>query len=263
MSARAAPSLPGKPQQVARELLARIAESGLADGQTFATEAELLQQFEVSRPTLREGLRILQSQGVLEQRPGPRGGLVVRRPTLDALAHTLSIHLRFNRMPFGAVLKAREAIEPALAAAAAVHGRDADFDAMAASIERMRGLGADQEAFVAENRVFHGLVAAASGNPVLEAFWGALSLLAHGEHHGVRYTFGNRKHVAAAHERIVAACRRRDAAAAAAAMAEHVGALEHLVRDHYKDLLDAPTRVREPRGGRAATEPRSTPRPTR
>jgi GntR family transcriptional regulator, transcriptional repressor for pyruvate dehydrogenase complex len=233
MSSRSSASWPGKSRLIAMDLLARIADSKLEPGQTFATEAELLEQFDVSRPTLRESIRILESQGVLGQRPGPGGGLVVRRPTLDMLARSLSIYLRFNGVPFSAVLRARELIEPALAAQATRLGKDWDFDAMEESIQRMKSGCASQDEFVAENRVFHGIVARASGDSVLEAFWGTISLLAHGEHHGVRYTAGNRQHVIAVHEQILSACRNRDATAAAAAMADHVRELEHLVRDHY------------------------------
>jgi DNA-binding FadR family transcriptional regulator len=245
MSSRPRVAYLGKPQQVARELLERLADSDIEPGQTFATEADLLQQFDVSRPTLREAVRILESQGVLEQRPGPRGGLIVRRPSLDMLAHSLSVYLRFNGVPFVAVLKARKVIEPALAAEAALQGTDEDFCEMADSIERMKTQGEDQAAFVEENRVFHGIVARASGNKVLETFWDAISLLAHGEHHGVRYTFGNRQHVIAAHQEILDACRRRNTRAAAQAMAQHVGELEDLVRGRYQHLLGQPTRVRD------------------
>jgi GntR family transcriptional regulator, transcriptional repressor for pyruvate dehydrogenase complex len=240
-----------KAQQVARELLTRITESKTKPGETFGTEAELLQQFGVSRPTLREGIRILEAQGVLAQRPGPGGGLVVARPSLEMLAQSLSIFLRFNDVPFVTVLQAREVIEPALAAEAAEQGTDADFAEMAESIERMKTQGdADQAAFIAENRIFHSIVARASRNKVLETFWGTISLLAHGEHHGIRYTFGNRQHVIAAHEQILGACRRRNSRAAAAAMADHVGELEHLVRDRYQHLLGQPTRVRHHRDAR-------------
>ncbi|MBB3014059.1 FadR/GntR family transcriptional regulator [Cupriavidus alkaliphilus] len=247
MNERSSAPYLGKSQQLAQELLARIAASDKEPGQTFATEAELLQQFDVSRPTLREGIRILESQGVLEQRPGPGGGLVIRRPSIEMLAHTVSIFLRFNHVPFITVLKAREVIEPALAAEAARRGTEEDFDQMAASIERMRNMGDDQIAFVAENREFHSIVARASRNEVLETFWGTISLLAHGEHHGVRYTFANRQHVITAHEQILEACRRRDVRAAVKAMSEHVGELEHLVRDHYQHLLEQPMRVRDRR----------------
>ena len=244
MNAKPPATYLSKSRQVAQELLARIADGDFDAGDTFATEAELLRQFSVSRPTLREGIRILESQGILEQRPGPGGGIVIRKPSLDMLAHSLSIFLRFNGVPFAAVLKSREVIEPALAAEAALQATEEDFAAMAASIERMREQGEDQEAFIAENRVFHSIVARASGNQVLETFWGTISLLASGEHHGVRYTFGNRQHVISAHREILAACRKRDPGAAAVAMARHVGELEHLVRDRYQHLLGKPTRVR-------------------
>jgi GntR family transcriptional repressor for pyruvate dehydrogenase complex len=233
-----------KSQQVAQELLARIADANVDVGDTFATEATLLQEFKVSRPTLREAVRILESQGILEQRPGPGGGIIIRRPSLDMVAHSLSIFLRFNGVPFSAVLTSREVIEPALAAEAAVQATQKDLDEMASSIERMAAQGDDQEAFVAENRIFHSIVARASGNKVLETFWGTISLLASGEYHGVRYSFGNRQHVIAAHREILAACRKRDSGAAALAMAKHVGELEHLVRDRYQHLLGKPTRVR-------------------
>ncbi len=257
MNSRPASVHLGKSQRVAQELLARVAESNLELGQTFATEAELIEEFGVSRPTLREGIRILESQGVLEQRPGPRGGLVLRRPSLDVLAHSLSVYLRFNGVPFAAVLQAREAIEPALAADAAAHGTADDFREMAESIARMDKLDDDQAAFIAENRVFHAIVARASGNKVLETFWGTISLLAHGENQGVHYTAGNRRHVAAAHQQILDACIARDPAGASLAMAGHVGELEHLVRDRFQQTLAQPTRVRNLRG--AGTPPDAVP----
>ena len=153
-------------------------------------------------------------------------------------------------MPFATVLTSREVIEPALAAEAAAQGTEDDFAEMADSIQRMEGQGDDQQAFIAENRVFHGIVARASGNKVLEIFWETISLLASGEHHGVRYSFGNRRHVITAHREILAACQRRDSRAAALAMAQHVGELEHLVRDRYQHLLGKPTRVRSTLGER-------------
>ena len=249
MNARSTSYL-SKAQQVAQELLDRIVESRKQPGETFATEAELLRTFGVSRPTLREGIRILEAQGLLEQRPGPGGGLVIRRPSLDMLALNLSIYLRFNDVPFLPVLQAREIIEPALAAEAAESGSEDDFREMAESIERMKAEGHNQETFLAENRIFHSIVARASGNKVLETFWGAISLLAHGELHGMRYTTGNRQHVTAAHQQILDACRKRDRAAAAAAMSSHVGELEHLLRGRFKHLLRQPMNVHDQRGTR-------------
>src|SRR5262249_9419246 len=193
-----------KAQQVAQDLLARIDDSDVQPGQSFATEAELLQQFDVSRPTLREGIRILEAQGVLEQRPGPGGGLVVRRPSLDMLAHSLSVYLRFNDVPFVAVLQAREVVEPALAAEAALRGATAACRERAEPSKSIKKQGTPARfRFTPENRASQGVAPRASGNKVLETFGGTMSLPAPGEHPGMPYTSGNRQHVIAAHQKIL------------------------------------------------------------
>ena len=180
-----------KSEQVAQALLEKIIQDNIKPGNSLGTEADLLTTFNVSRPTLRESLRILESQGVIEMRPGPGGGILVHQPSVDILAHGLSVFLRLHGVPFISVLQAREVIEPALAREAAINGTEEDFTELAASIERMRIIRDDQVAFIEENRIFHSIIARASGNKVLETFWSTISLLAHGEHHGLRYSFGN------------------------------------------------------------------------
>ncbi len=234
-----------KAEHVAQQLLERIIAARLQAGSSFATETELLSQFNVSRPTLRESLKILELQGVLERRPGPGGGIIVKEPSIDTLAYGLSVFLRMHEVPFITVLKARELIEPALAFEAAVNGSDADFSELEASIERMKMLDAqsDQEAFLKENRFFHGIIARAGGNHVLEIFWSTMGILASGEQHGIRYSVGNQGHVIQAHQRILDACRARDGAAASAEMERHVMGLENLVRSRYQHLLNHPTSI--------------------
>ena len=231
-----------KSEQISAALIEHILAGGLKPGDALGTEADLVAEYEVSRPTLRESLRMLEAQGVVSLRPGPGGGATVSRPSIDSLAHAFSVFLYLQNVPFGMVLKAREIIEPALAYETALHGSEADFEEMAGSIARMRGT-ANQDAFLHENRLFHEIIARASRNPVLESFWAAISLLASGEQHGISYSFGNRMHVVEAHEAILQACRARDATAASARMATHIGELEHLVRRRFRALLDEPTRM--------------------
>lgn len=236
-----------KAEYVAQRLLDRIITAGLAPGSSYGTEADLLAQYDVSRPTLRESLRILEAQGVLELRPGPGGGIIVKKPGTDILAHGLSVYLRLHDVPFIAVLKAREAIEPALAAEAATNGSDADFDEMQSSIERMKAM-TDQAEFIEENRTFHSIIARASGNQVMEIFWATISILATGEHHGITYTVGNQQHVIEAHQTILDACRARDGKLAAAKMDAHVKELEALLEKRYKHLLTKATSIVARRG---------------
>jgi GntR family transcriptional regulator, transcriptional repressor for pyruvate dehydrogenase complex len=238
-----------KAEHLAQQLLDRIVTSGLTSGSSLGTESELLDQFGVSRPTLREGVRILESYGVLELKPGPGGGILLRKPSADILAHWLSVHLRLHDVPFIEVLKVREIVEPALAAEAALNGSEADFVRMSESIERMRSIK-DQATFIEENRIFHSAVAAASGNQVLEIFWTAISLLAGGEDQGVKYSANNQAHIADAHMAILNACRARDSKVASESMASHLGALEDLVRKKYKNLVSGPMRIFAKQGRR-------------
>jgi GntR family transcriptional repressor for pyruvate dehydrogenase complex len=242
MKKRTIPAYRNKTEQVSAALIEHILEGGLKPGDALGTEADLIGEYRVSRPTLRESLRMLEAQGIVSLRPGPGGGATVSRPSIDSLAHALSVFLYLQNVPFGIVLKAREIIEPALASEAALHGSETDFEEMADSIERMRAT-ANQDAFLLENRVFHEIIARASRNQVLESFWAAISLLASGEQHGVNYSFGNRMHVVEAHEAILSACRARNAVTAATRMAAHIGELEHLVRRRYRALLEEPTRM--------------------
>lgn len=231
-----------KAEYVAQRLLDKIVVSNLEPGSNFGTEADLLKMFDVSRPTLRESLRILESQGVLELRPGPKGGILVKRPGADILAHGLSVYLRMHAVPFSAVLAVREAIEPALAAEAAANGSEEDFAEMQASVERMRKT-TDSSAFAAENRLFHSLIARASGNKVLEIFWTTIGMMADGKEHGVQYPSRTQKYVIEAHQKIVDACTARDAVAASTHMKKHVGEQVAFVHENYGDVLGRATSI--------------------
>lgn len=243
-----APALPkSKAEYVAQLLLDRIITSDMQPGSSFGTEAELLAQYDVSRPTLRESLRILEAQGVLRLRPGPKGGILVTKPGMDILAHGLSVYLRLHDVPFIEVLKAREVIEPALAAAAAENATDDDIAALQASVDRMAG-HTEQAEFVEENRIFHSLVAQASKNEVMAIFWSTISILAAGEQHGINYTSRNQRHVIDFHQGIVDAIRARDAQRAASLMGEHLGELERLLGKRYQNLIGQATHIVGRRG---------------
>lgn len=240
-----------KTEQVARMLLNRIIETGVKPGSALATEAELLEQMDVSRPTLREGLRILESQGVLKLRPGPRGGIIVAKPSVDVIAQSVSVYLRLNEVPFVEILKSRIAIEPALARDAAQNGTEEHFAVMEATILAMEAPDCSDQTVYLENRKFHGEIAKASANPVLELFWVTISIMASGESANIRYSSRNRSHIIRAHRRILAALRARDSEEAATATMDHLGELKELLQSRYGDRLTAPTQIAFKGGSRS------------
>ncbi|MFO1468762.1 MAG: FCD domain-containing protein [Steroidobacteraceae bacterium] len=216
-------------------------------GSTFGTEAELVEYYRVSRPTMRECLRILESQGVLSLRPGPKGGILVAKPSVDVLAQTLSVYLQLHDVPLMEILRARMAIEPTLARDAAVNGTSEQFDRMERSIERLEAATDDDGAVLyRENREFHNIIAKAAANPVLEVFWLTIRSLASGEGEHMRFTDRNRKYIAKAHRAILDACRQRDSDAAERLTVEHLGELDTLLKTRDKTLrsrLDGPVRM--------------------
>jgi len=236
-----------KAQQVARLLLDRMISEDLHPGSSVGTEAELLDQYQVSRPTMRESLRILESQGVLSLRPGPKGGIIVNKPSIDILAHSLSVFLRLHNVPLIEILRARMAIEPALVRDAAINGTAEQFDEMEASIIRLEKVKDDDGTILRrENREFHNLIARASANPVLEVYWLTICASASGEGENIRFNERNRLAIADAHRAILDACRRRDPDQAQLLMNAHLGELEFLLDKLAK---------RRPDGGETLPDP--------
>ena len=65
---------------VAASLRRRIVLGDLGEGDALPNETELMRFYEVSRPTLREALRILETESLISVKRGARGGARVVRP---------------------------------------------------------------------------------------------------------------------------------------------------------------------------------------
>lgn len=120
------PSQPGRIREkgalkVAREIVGYIREERIPAGQKYLSEAEAIERHQVARGTLREALRYLQIQGVLEIRPGPNGGHFVAQPRWESLASTIALLLQFSEASIESIIEARGAIDPGMASLAATN----------------------------------------------------------------------------------------------------------------------------------------------
>jgi DNA-binding FadR family transcriptional regulator len=106
-------------QTLARRIARDIAEQQLAPGARLPHEVVMAQQFQVGRNTVREALRLLEAQGLVEIRPGPRGGPVVGRPTGNDFGRTMTLFLQMQGITVGEVLDAQAGIDGVIAATAA------------------------------------------------------------------------------------------------------------------------------------------------
>ncbi len=101
---------------VADHFRAQIIRGELCDGEHLPTEGPLIDALGISRPTLREALRILESERLISIAPGTRQGARVHRPTLSQATRQLGYVLQAEGVTVADLGKACEALsaQPAM-----------------------------------------------------------------------------------------------------------------------------------------------------
>ena len=110
---------PKMSEVLADRLRARILGEGLPPGRTLSSEPEIIARYRVGRATVREALRLLEADGLIEIRRGRGGGIVVREPDLGQSSRSIALLLAMRGTTVRALCDYRLLIEPAAAAAAA------------------------------------------------------------------------------------------------------------------------------------------------
>src|ERR1700730_3414140 len=108
--------IPKAAELIAGQLRRQIVRRELSEGEELPSEAELMARFDVSRPTLREAYRILESEGLISVRRGARGGARVHMPKADVAARYAASVLQANGVLLSDVYEARTMIESSAAA---------------------------------------------------------------------------------------------------------------------------------------------------
>lgn len=221
-----------RPRQQVEEALRNAVLSGqLRTGERLPPEAELARQFRVSRPTIREALSALGSQGLIRKIPGAGGGSFVRTIDHHALGELVqeSVHnlIQLGSVDFEEVAMVRQHLEVPSAVLAALNRTDSDIAELKQILEEQRVRSVDDPAVPELDAQFHVAIARISGNRVLAA----LVYAVHRESEPVRYLELSPKlgrKTFQQHQAIVSAIEDADAAAAEQAITAH---LTHL-RDH-------------------------------
>jgi GntR family transcriptional repressor for pyruvate dehydrogenase complex len=158
---------PKMASQIVDQLRDQIIRGTLKDGDVLLTEAELGAQFGVSRPTLREALRILESESLIRITRGSRGGARVVAPSERMVARYVARYLDFHAVPVTDVHRAMMAIElPAVEKLARTAGVD-DIDAL---MRQLDVEGASEHTWadaVSAGTDFHRLLVDLAGNRTL------------------------------------------------------------------------------------------------
>lgn len=156
-------------QRIVEQVEAAMFAGDLRPGARLPSERELMGQFGVSRATVREALRVLESGGLIQSRPGDPAGPLVVDAAGEALHTSMSRLARLDGVGLGDLLGFRMILDSSANMLAARLGTAADFAEMAAAIGRMRDaveIGYDR--FSEEDVCFHEAVARASHNKLIQ-----------------------------------------------------------------------------------------------
>src|SRR5882724_5447626 len=104
-------------EEIVRQVKQLIGEGRLKSGDRLPPERDLAEKFMVSRTSVREALRALQSRGLIEIRAGE--GTFVRDISVETLIEPLALVILPHREAVGELFEARRLLEPAIAALAA------------------------------------------------------------------------------------------------------------------------------------------------
>lgn len=207
---------------LADDLRERILRGEFPEGTALPPERELVAQTRMSRTTVREALRILEVQGLVQIRTGRSGGAFVKRPGEESIASTVTLLIRGRQVRLAALLETREAVEPACAQLASKYRTDADLEALDRANEAIAREGSLAD-FLQANVDWHVAVAVASHNELLTGFMGALSRAIYAATDNQGFIDANvRKTTLQAHRGITEAIRKGDAGAAMRRMTRHV-----------------------------------------
>lgn len=159
-------------EMIASYLRAKIVRGELAEGDTLPSEVELMRQFEVSRPTLREAIRILETESLIVIRRGARGGRITA-PRVEVAARYVGLLMQVSGTTLADVYEARSLVEPEAAALLAERRTENDLADLAACIDELEAMitsdkePADLGAWTQGAQRFHDLLMQRAGNKTL------------------------------------------------------------------------------------------------
>lgn len=155
-------------QEIVDQIRASILSSQLPPGERLPTEREMAEQFRVSRITVRDALRVLESQGLVAIKVGAGGGAFVAKPSVGPVSELMTDLLRRNKASIRELVEARMIIETNIAGLAAERATPDDLVAMEQAIAQAReGDAAGDPHFTPHSVEFHVALAQAAKNDFL------------------------------------------------------------------------------------------------
>lgn len=215
---------------VAAALRRRIILGELSEGEPLPSESELLATLNVSKPTLRQAIRILETESLVTVRRGPRGGIYVSVPTVETAAKYAATVLEYRRADTADLFEAAAALEGPCVAMLARSRTAEQLDLLRTAVDAETAALDDPKRLLELENDFHRLVLDCAGNATLRVLCEMIRVVVDAmtrryltttrpDQHGPAIAAGARTH-----RRVVDLIENRDAEAAEALWRKHIKA---------------------------------------
>ena len=158
-------------EAVARDVESEILGEGIPQGERLGTKEELRQRFGVAVATINEAVRLLETRGLIEARPGPGGGVFVARSSVRVALKRDGLDGSWGAAAFGDCLAVRNGLEPLVCREAARHHTDEDIHALHKLLAAMERHADEPRAYFELNWALHRRIAKLCRNAPLHSIY--------------------------------------------------------------------------------------------
>ena len=225
-------------RQIADSLQTAIFAGDVKADERLPPEYELAEKFEVSRPTIREALKILAARNLTRSRRGPSGGTFVKRPTKEEfqeiISNTTTMLINSGELDFKSFHEARYEFETYCCRLAAERRKPEHLKRMKVECEIQKNPTTNHEEFCHSDVRFHRNIVDATGNPflrlVIDPVFEALQPI----FNMAIYRYRDRDRIVSQHRQIHAALENHDADKAVKVMIEQLDDLHEQMHKAYE-----------------------------
>ena len=209
-------------EEISLKIKELIFEGVLKSGDKLPSEGDLAKQFNVSRQTVREALRILELSGLIVVKKGFGGGTVIKNNISGRIVSLLSDAFRMEKVSADEFTAARLTIERAIFNEAVDNADDRDIENLRKNIDRAKNLIAKNEMAADLNFEFHSLLADASKNKVFIILERAVNAIPHDIRSRRTADIKTSETAVRAHEKILGALVRKEREKAISLLERHI-----------------------------------------